>query len=63
MRGTLATCGRICDTVCVCVCVRVKKSVYVSVYNLILLVRELPRGRGKDYFAMRKAWVKQRNLS
>ena len=59
MRGTLGTCGRICDALCVCV----KESVYVSVYNLILLVRELPRGRGKDYFAMRKAWVKQRNLS
>lgn len=39
MKGTLGTCGRICDAVCV----YVKKSVYVSVYNLILLVRELPR--------------------
>lgn len=63
-RGTLGTRSRICGPVhihvCLRVCVRPSKCMCVS--NLILLMGELPRGRGKDYFAMRKAWVIQRNF-
>lgn len=71
MRGTpgeLGTCsqcaallGGVPESVCESVDVRACECVHVS--NLILLLGELPRGRGRDYFAVRNAWVMRRNLS
>lgn len=58
-RGILGIRSRICGFVYIYVCLRVcvRSSKCMCVFNLILFMGELLRGRGKDYFVMRKVWV------